>query len=397
MPIIWFTGFSGAGDRRADSNFQFDNTSKVKYTSSSIGNYINRMFGRMTNDPNENPHAPYIRAFGGKVSTSAVVGSVHAWIEQARWDPSLSWALTLGMTKTNSGSCDFAMGVCLITPPLSTGKNRRVGFRLYQTTPSYVSYRYPLYFSNISGTPVNFFSLPATLNTPFYFEIEWDVATRTVTVYQDGAQVDQKVLSYVDSLDGGFAIHTEMYYNGTGTQTRAPWFQISDMYWQTIESEADIALGPGTVVRTALPASDDVVSFTRPEFYPSNANVVQVSTSSNTDGTITQSNPSRFLSGSGVGSQDLYNLDISRITNTMSRIEAVTVRSVSGNSGTIPVSFDAIAKRGSTQVGTDKGLEVLPNAPFAAKNLVMVADPSDGSRWDASKLASLKIGTKITP
>lgn len=398
MPVIWFTGFSGAGDRRDDYSFTFSNANSAKYVTLPLGNYINRMFGRMTDDPNENPHAPHIRALGGKWSAGTFVGQTHAWIEQARWDPSLSWALTLGMTKLNSGSSDFAMGVCLQTPPLSAGKNWRVGFRLYLTRPSYITGQYPLYFSNISGSPFNFFTLGRganTLETPFYFEIEWDVASRVVTVYQDGVQVDQKVLSTADSLNGGFAIHTEMYYNGTGTQTRAPWFQVSDMYWQTIESEADTALGPGTVVRMAWPASDDVVSFTRPEFYPSNANVVQVSTSSNTDGTITQSNTSRFLSGSGAGSQDLYNLDTSRITNTMSRIEAVTVRSVSGNPGTIPMSYDAIAKRGSTQVGTDKGLTVLPSAPFAAKNLVMVADPSDGSRWDATKLASLKIGTKI--
>lgn len=395
MPVIWFTGFSGAGDRRADSNFQFDNSSSGKYSTPGIGNYINRMFGRMTNDPNENPHAPYIRAFGGRWGSGTYVGYVHAWLEQARWEPSLSWALTLGMTKPASGNCDFAMGVCLQTPPLSAGKDWRVGFRLYQTDPSYLSARYPLYFSNIAGTPLNFFTVPNVRNTPFYFEIEWEVASRTVTVFQDGVQVDQKVLSTSDSINGGFAIHTEMYYNGTGTQTRAPWFQISDMYWQTIESEADTALGPGTVVRMAWPASDDVVSFTRPEFYPSNANVVQVSTSSATDGTITQSNSARFLSGSGAGSQDLYNLDISRITDTMSRVEAVSVRSVSGNPGTIPMSYDAIAKRGSTQVGTDKGLTVLPSAPFAAKNLVMVADPSDGTRWDTTKLASLKIGTKI--
>nr|ELR5076452.1 hypothetical protein [Providencia rettgeri] len=248
---------------------------------------------------------------------------------------------------------------------------------------------------NIAGTPFNFFTAPTTFYTPFYFEIEWDVATRRVTVHQDGELAYTTILDPTYSLNGGFAIHTEMYYSGSGTQTRAPWFQIGDMYWQTIESEADTALGPGTVVRKAWPASDDVVSFTRPELYPSNANVVQVSTSSNTDGTITQSNPGRFLSGSGAGSQDLYNLDISQVTNTLSRVEAVSVRSVSGNPGTIPMSYDAIAKKGSTQVGTDKGLTVLPNDPYAAKNLVMVADPSDGSRWDATKLASLKIGTKI--
>ncbi|WP_458321520.1 hypothetical protein [Providencia sp. CRPN22473] len=270
------------------------------------------------------------------------------------------------------------------------------------TAPALVSSYYPLKFSNISGTPTDFFqdivwNDSALFGRPIYYEIEWNHATSVVTLYRDGAQVSQRNMSGT-SLNGGFAIHTEFYYTGTSTTSGLTnsWFSMSDMYWQTIESEADVALGPGTVVASARPESDDVVEFSRPEGYSSNAQVVSADTYGTLNGYIIPRAADRILTGDSVGMQDLYNLNLSDVTSTLASVEAVSVRTVASNPGTTSMTFGAIAKSGAAQVEPAEPMQVNPNEPsYVASTTVLTSDPSDGARWNMAKLANLKVGTKI--
>lgn len=392
MPILWFTGFNGAGHKRQDTNLEITNTdSYTNMVTKAVENYIGRMYGRMGNGAGQNLNAPFIRAYGRRWANGTYGGFCHGWVEPAKWDTSSS-ALTLGMTKTGSASIDINMGVCFQPPMGAGGKSWRIGFRLYQCTPTIFNSIYALNIADVASSPSPFVTQTLGRETPYYFEIEWDSVGRKVTVYRDGALL---IPATAANLTGGVGIYTEMYYTGSATAYFSPWVQIGDMYWQTIESDADTALGPGTIVKNAFPSQDDEVSFTRPSTWNSNAVVVQVPTSSVYDGKIIPATADRFLTGAGAGAQDLYGIDLTNVTSTMARVEAVSVRSVAGNPGTTPMTFDVIAKSGAVQVDSGEGVLVAPNSTYYAKNTVLTADPADGARWTIAKLANLKIGTKI--
>lgn len=405
MPVIWFTGFNGAATEIPDTQMRLTNADPyTNFVTKDINNYVGRQFGSITlNGQRAQQNAPYIRFFGKKFNQNVDIGNGYSqgFLSAAPWDSSKR-ALSIAMVKTTSARFDVWGGFCFQTPPASRGKNYRVGFRFMATAPALRSALYDLYFTNVASTPTDFFrddvwNSTADFGRPIYYEIEWDNSTSVVTLFKDGVQVAQKSMAGT-SLNGGFGIYTELFYSGTNTATGLShrWFSISDMYWQTIESEADVALGPGTVVAAARPASDDVVQFTRPDGYDSNAGVVLANTSSNSSGIILPNSTPRYLTGEAAGMQDLYNLDLSNVTSVLASVEAVSVRTVAYNPGTTPMSFGAIAKSGAVQVEPVDPLTVNPNeTSYIASNTVLTSDPSDGARWNMAKLANLKVGTKI--
>ncbi|QMV29939.1 hypothetical protein JT351_gp33 [Providencia phage vB_PreS-PibeRecoleta] len=406
MPVIWFTGFNGASTEILDSEMRLTNAdSYASFITKNPNNYVGRQFGSITlNGQRAQQNAPYIRFFGRKYNQAANYGTgyLQGHLSAAPWD-SGKRALSIAMVKTSTANFDSFGGFCFQTPVASGGKNYRVGFRFMATAPSVVSGYYDLYFTNIAAAPIDFFrdniwNNTADFGRPLYYEIEWDNSTRVVTVFKDGVQVAQKTMGADQSLNGGFGIYTELYAAGTATTSGLTnrWFSMSDMYWQTIESEADVALGPGTVVASARPESDDVVQFTRPSAYDSNAQTVSVNTTGTAGGNIVLNWPDRYLTGESEGMQDLYNLNLSNVTSVLASVEAVSVRTVAYNPGTTPMSFGAIAKSGAVQVDPAEPLQVNPNeTSYIASNTVLTSDPSDGARWNMAKLANLKVGTKI--
>lgn len=405
MPVIWFTGFNGASTEINDTKMRLTNSDSFSnFVTKEIDNYVGRLFGSIIhNGERIQQNAPYIRFFGKKYNSNANYGNgyLQGHVSAAPWDGGRR-ALSLSMVKASSNGFDSWGGFSFQAPVLSTGKSYRVGFRLMTLAPPLVSGYYDLYFSNIASTPTEFFrdnawNDSALFNRPLYYEVEWDAATSVATLFRDGVQVAQKNMSST-SLNGGFAIYTELYYAGSGTTSGLTnrWFSMSDMYWQTIESEADVALGPGTVVASARPDSDDVVQFTRPDGYGSNAQVVSANTSGTSAGNIVPNSADRFLTGESAGMQDLYNLNLSNVTSVLASVEAVNVRTVAYNPGTTPMSFGVIAKSGAVQVEPVEPIQVNPSEPsYVANSTVLTSDPSDGARWNMAKLANLKVGTKI--
>lgn len=405
MPVIWFTGFNGFEPYIHDSKMRLTNSdSYSNFVTKDIDNYVGRLVGSIIrNGSRTQLNAPYIRLFGRKYSSSIDLGNgyLQGHVSSAPWDAGKR-ALSLAMAKNSSPRFDAYGGFCFQTPASSIDKNYRVGFRIMATAPALVTGYYDLTFSNIANSPTEFFRDPIWLDSslygrPIYYEIEWNNSTNIVTLFRDGAQVSQRNMSGA-SLNGGFAIYTEFYYSGTNTSSGLTnsWFSMSDMYWQTIESEADVALGPGTVVASARPESDDVVEFSRPDGYSSNAQVVSANTYGSLNGHIVPSSTNRILTGDSVGMQDLYNLNLSDVTSTLASVEAVSVRTVASNPGTTSMTFGAIAKSGAAQVEPVEPMRVNPNEPsYVASTTVLTSDPSDGARWNMAKLANLKVGTKI--
>lgn len=405
MPVIWFTGFNGFETDINDSKMRLTNSDpSARFTTKDVDNYVGRLVGSISrNGLREQQNAPYIRLFCRKYSSTANYGTgyLQGHVSAAPWDAGKR-ALSLAMVKTGSLAFDSYGGFCFQTPVLSAGKSYRVGFRLMATAPSLVSGYYDLYFTNIANSPITFFrdniwNDNALFGRPLYYEIEWDNSTSVVTIFRDGAQVAQTNMPSAP-LNGGFAIWTELYYGGSGTTSGLGnrWFSLSDMYWQTIESEADVALGPGTVVAAARTAVDDVVEFSRPDGFSSNAVVVRENTSSNINGQILPYSSGRYLTGESAGMQDLYTLNLSNVTSVLASVEAVSVRTVAYNPGTTPMSFGVIAKSGAVQVEPVEPMQVNPSeTSYVANSTVLTSDPSDGARWNMAKLANLKVGTKI--
>lgn len=405
MPVIWFTGFNGLATDILDSKMRLTNSDPfASFTTKDTDNYVGRLVGSITrNGSREQQNAPHIRLFGRKYSSSINFGSgyLQGHISAAPWDAGMR-ALSLAMVKTSSARFDVYGGFCFQTPASSIGKSYRVGFRIMATAPSLASGFYDLSFSNIANTPTEFFRDAIWLDNalygkPLYYEIEYDNSTNIVTLFRDGVQVAQKDMSET-RLRGGFAIYTEIFYSGTlaSTGLTERWFSMSDMYWQTLESEADVALGPGTVVAAARPDSDDVVEFSRPDGYSSNAQVVSANTTGTSAGYIAPNSEGRFLSGESAGMQDLYNLNLTNVSSVLASVEAVSVRTVAYNPGTAPMTFGVIAKSGAVQVEPAEPMQVNANEPsYVANATVLTSDPSDGARWNLAKLANLKVGTRF--
>lgn len=401
MPVIWFTGFNGLIPGLNDNTFVVDHTySPTSFQTGAVTNYVGRAVGRINND--DQLHAPYFRVYGRKYNANPMNGLGRGRVNTAPWDGNRK-AFTMTHTKTSSGNSDLYAGFSLQTPPMSGGKSYRVGMRVYphSVTGFSGSYSYTLVFANIASTPDIFYNWGAwtdgIVDKPHYIEIEWDYETQTVLVYRNGVLVTSKAMSGSSTLNGGFGVYTEMYNNTSSTFANRQYFSVGDMYWQTIESEADTALGPGTVVAQATPATDDVVQFTKSNnAYDSNAEVVNQLAGGDSNGNLTFYTGRRWLIGDAAGQQDLYNLNISDVTTNLASVEAVSIRTVANNPGTVPMTFAAIAKSGSVQEQSPTPSTVMPSTvSYTAQHLVLAADPSDGTRWDTTKLASLKIGTKL--
>lgn len=326
------------------------------------------------------------------------------WVDVAPWDPTNGNALIIGATKDSAtNSLDYVAGIALNSPVSMVPPNAkkwRLGWRMsWPETPggSNALSNTPVHISAIeyvvTPPPIGSYQLGSTPGVPFYYELEVDTSGNYV-LFIDGAQVTS---GNKPSLVQGIMIYFEAYRSGSVTRYRMPGIAISDMYWQTIESDADTALGPGTVVRQAVPSTDDQVQFARPASYSSNASVVSGDVTISSGGGYTNilPNPSdKILTANAAGAQDLYQLDLSLVTSQLATVESVRIRTIAGNPGSIPSTFAPIAKVGTHQVEGD-GVLLPAQAGYRYSGITLNADPSDNARWDMAKLARLKVGSKL--
>ncbi|EBI5392069.1 hypothetical protein DRC10_23515, partial [Salmonella enterica] len=184
------------------------------------------------------------------------------------------------------------------------------------------------------------------------------------------------------------------YTGSTTSQTPFFGFELRDMYVQRILSEADQRLGSSTKVYAFNPVTDDAVQFTRPDGYASNASVVQTPIA---NGGITPipSVTAAILGADVVGQQDLYNIDISKVSSRLASVEAVNVRTMARNPLLGNRQVAAIAKSGAAQTQSENTSTLEQGGLWRFNTLHMVSDPADGSRWNLTKLAGLKVGTKF--
>ncbi|AKJ73923.1 mitogen-activated protein kinase kinase kinase kinase 4 isoform 4 [Salmonella phage 35] len=96
-----------------------------------------------------------------------------------------------------------------------------------------------------------------------------------------------------------------------------------------------------------------------------------------------------------VGQQDLYNIDISKVSTRLASIEAVNVRTMARNPLLGNRQSAAIAKSGATQTQSENTSTLEQGGLWRFNTLQMVSDPADGARWNLTKLAGLKVGTKF--
>ncbi|EHX6256245.1 hypothetical protein K2A41_004217 [Salmonella enterica subsp. enterica serovar Braenderup] len=227
-----------------------------------------------------------------------------------------------------------------------------------------------------------------------YVEVEWLADTKSLNIFMDDELVSARTNYTAASMAFGIILMCEHYVGGNLSQTPFFGFELRDMYIQRILSEADQRLGSSTKVYAFNPVTDDAVQFSRPDAYASNASVVQTPIGA---GGITPA-PSQtpaILGADVVGQQDLYNIDISKVSTRLASIEAVNVRTMARNPLLGNRQSAAIAKSGATQTQSEQTSKLEQGGLWRFNTLQMISDPADGSRWNLTKLAGLKVGTKF--
>ncbi|EHN0609718.1 hypothetical protein KHG39_004686, partial [Salmonella enterica] len=227
-----------------------------------------------------------------------------------------------------------------------------------------------------------------------YVEVEWFADTKTLNIYMDDELVSSRTNYTAFQMSYGVILMQEHYCGNQFSTTPFFAFEVRDMYIQRILSDADQRLGSSTKVYAFNPVTDDVVQFSRPEGYASNAAVTLTPIGSQG----ISPNPSTaaaILGADVVGQQDLYNIDISKVSTRLASVEAINVRTMARNPLLGNRQSAAIAKSGSTQTQSEQTSKLEQGGLWRFNTLQMVSDPADGSRWTLAKLAGLKVGTKF--
>ncbi|ECE9169468.1 hypothetical protein EWK14_23225, partial [Salmonella enterica subsp. enterica serovar Stanley] len=274
----------------------------------------------------------------------------------------------------------------------------RMGFRIGRAThPTYQNpyavYICPANISEANGQTLYSISITAGQDEK-YMEVEWLADTKTLNIYLNDEIVSTRTNYTANDMSYGLILMCEHYVGQNTSGTPFFGFELRDMYLQKIVSDADQRLGSSTKVYAFNPVTDDAVQFTRPDGYASNASVVQTPIA-NGGITPTPSVAAAILGADVVGQQDLYNIDISKVSTRLASIEAVNVRTMARNPLLGNRQSAAIAKSGATQTQSENTSTLEQGGLWRFNTLQMVSDPADGARWNLTKLAGLKVGTKF--
>ncbi|EEI2164411.1 hypothetical protein GYD87_004627, partial [Salmonella enterica] len=274
----------------------------------------------------------------------------------------------------------------------------RMGFRIGRATHPTYQIPYSVYIcpagiSEANGQ--NLYAIPVQAGqTEKYVEVEWFADTKTLNIYVDDNIISSRENYTANDMSFGITLMCEHYVGSQTSSTPFFGFELRDMYIQKIVSDADQRLGSSTKVYAFNPVTDDVVQFSRPDGYSSNS-AVAVTPITGGGFNPTPSVSTAILGADVVGQQDLYNIDISKVSSRLASVEAVNVRTMARNPLLGNRQAAAIAKSGATQTESENTSALEQGGLWRFNTLQMVSDPADGSRWNLTKLAGLKVGTKF--
>lgn len=406
MPVVWHCGFNGfinntMSQGQAGLVITTNNT-QASSTAMDSNNMINNVFGRGGKGDQNGGALPLIRYYGRKYTPggSYVASYVFGRVKPSFFDnsvPCLSNEL-YQPTTLSDWFAGWEFRIDTLFPNDYATASWRIGFRIGRAThPTYqIGYNVQICPAGINAAEtVTLFTVPIAAGQPEkYVEIEWISDTKTLNIYQDDELVSTRPNFTASSMAYGFIMMCELYVGNSFSTTPFFGFEVRDMYIQRILSDADQRLGSSTRVYTFNPVTDDVVQFARPEGFDSNASVVLTPIGS-VGTTPAPSVTTAVLSGDVVGQQDLYNVDISKVSTRLASVEAVNIRTMARNPLLGNRQSAAIAKSGATQTQSDKTSKLEQGGLWRFNTLQMVSDPADGSRWTLAKLAGLKVGTKF--
>ncbi|ENL9127449.1 hypothetical protein AB6J89_004656 [Salmonella enterica] len=406
MPVVWHCGFNGIINNtmnigQAGLVINNNDTTSVSQTLSN-DNLINNIFGR-GNGTQNGGLLPLINYYGRKWTSSDEYGSSYVFgrVKPSFFDnsvPCLSSELSQPANRSRwFGGWQFRIDLCWPWAERLT-TSWRMGFRIGRAThPTYPNYYQvfvcPAAIYEANAQNLYAISVVAGQNEK-YMEVEWIADTKTLNIYQDDELVSSRTNYTANDMSFGIILMCEHYVGSRTSSTPFFGFELRDMYLQKIVSDADQRLGSSTKVYAFNPVTDDAVQFSRPDGYSSNA-AVAVSPVQSGGATPTPSVPAAILGADVVGQQDLYNIDISKVSSRLASIEAVNVRTMARNPLLGNRRVAAIAKSGATQTESENTSTLEQGGLWSFNTLQMVSDPADGSRWNLTKLAGLKVGTKF--
>lgn len=406
MPVVWHCGFNGIVNNTMNigqGNLYIGNTNtETQSIPRGQDQLINNVFGRGGSASNNNGVLPLIQYYGRKWTSNAAYGTSYIFgrVKPSFFDnsvPCLSTELNQPATTSDWwGGWEFRLDVMWSAD--RTTASWRMGFRIGRATHPTYQIGYNVYVSPAGYNEGNanvLYQIPmAAGRAERYVEVEWFADTKSLNIYLDDELVSSRTNYTAFDVSYGVILMCEHFVGANTSQTPFFGFELRDMYIQRILSEADQRLGSSTKVYAFNPVTDDAVQFSRPDGYSSNASVVQTPI---TGGGITPtpSDGAAILGADVVGQQDLYNIDISKVSSRLASIEAVNVRTMARNPLLGNRQSAAIAKSGATQTQSEQTSKLEQGGSWRFNTLQMVSDPADGARWNLTKLAGLKVGTKF--
>ncbi|AGO15193.1 hypothetical protein N351_gp39 [Salmonella phage iEPS5] len=406
MPVVWHCGFNGIINNtmsQGQSNLYIGTNDNWTVSQSlAANNLINSVFGR-GNGYQNGGFLPLITYYGRKWTSSGSYGSSYVFgrVKPSFFDNSVPCLSTEQYQPANTsdwwGGWQFRVDLCWPSAERLT-TSWRMGFRIGRATHptrdiSYQVYICPAGISGAEGQDLYRISISAGQDEK-YMEVEWLADTKTLNIYLNDELVSTRTNYTANDMSYGLILMCEHFVSNSTSSTPFSGFELRDMYVQKIVSDADQRLGSSTKVYAFNPVNDDVVQFSRPDAYSSNA-AVAVTPISAGGITPTPSQSTAILGADVVGQQDLYNIDISKVSTRLASIEAVNVRTMARNPLLGNRQSAAIAKSGATQTQSENTSTLEQGGLWRFNTLQMVSDPADGSRWNLTKLAGLKVGTKF--
>ncbi|ECY3719588.1 hypothetical protein AU665_17810 [Salmonella enterica subsp. enterica serovar Bonariensis] len=406
MPVVWHCGFNGIINNtmgQGQSNLYIGTNDNWTVSQSlASNNLINNVFGR-GNGLQNGGFLPIITYYGCKWTASAGYGSSYVFgrVKPSFFDNSVPCLSTEQYQPANTSDWwagwQFRIDLCWPSEERLT-TSWRMGFRIGRATHPTRDIGYAVYIcpAGINGAQgQNLYSIPiAAGQDEKYMEVEWLADTKTLNIYLNDELVSTRTNYTANEMSYGLILMCEHFVSNSTSSTPFSGFELRDMYVQKIVSDADQRLGSSTKVYAFNPVNDDVVQFSRPDAYSSNA-AVAVTPISAGGTTPTPSQSPAILGADVVGQQDLYNIDISKVSTRLASIEAVNVRTMARNPLLGNRQSAAIAKSGATQTQSENTSTLEQGGLWRFNTLQMVSDPADGARWNLTKLAGLKVGTKF--
>jgi len=225
-----------------------------------------------------------------------------------------------------------------------------------------------------------------------FFEVEVDVPNKTLKVWVDDLYcglvpwADQ----YHNILANGFQIrlHRHLALNTYSSTTDFGGIYLSDIYCidNTDGVVPNTRLGKTTRVFGEAPDKDISTMFTPPSGFTSNYDVIN-------DPITTVANPTVFLSGDGVGAEDVYQTANSNIQSFAGTVYGVQIHARFQNASAVTHNLAVTADDGTAKTENTVG-NIPAGTGVQMRSVVLNKQPS-GAAWTPAAAAALKYGFKI--